>query len=94
MSSSHDEKAKKMQEQIDQLHAELALAKQQVQTKEFTLKVSPKGAVQINGLRRRFPVTLYAEEMEMILSKADDIKEFIASNGSALTRRLVNKIHV
>ena len=53
--------------------------------KEVELKVSQKGAVQINGIRR-FPITLYRQEMETILNMAEDIKEFIKSNDSHLTK--------
>jgi len=49
----------------------------------LSLKVSPKGAVQLDGLRR-FPITLYAAEWEVILDKADAIRKFIAANKDVL----------
>lgn len=48
------------------------------------LKVSTKGAVQINGIRR-FPITLYKQEIEKILGMKDDIEEFIRTNGDQLS---------
>lgn len=47
------------------------------------LKVSEKGAVSIYGLGR-FPVTLYREQMETLLGKADEIRQFIADNAARL----------
>lgn len=49
----------------------------------LSLKVSPKGAVQLNGLGR-FPVTLYGDQWLAVLSRADGIKKFIADNKSKL----------
>lgn len=50
---------------------------------ELHLKVSPKGAVQLDGLRR-FPVTLYADEWEAVLARKDKILAFIAANSKIL----------
>lgn len=54
--------------------------------KKLSLKVSAKGGVQLNGLRR-FPVTFYAGEWEVILGMADDIRKFIAANKSVLATK-------
>ncbi len=43
------------------------------------LKVSEKGGVSVYGLGR-FPVTLYREQWEKLLSMADEIREFIGQN--------------
>ena len=51
--------------------------------KQPELKVSQKGAVQINNIRR-FPITLYRQEMETILGMADTIRQFIKDNEGAL----------
>ena len=51
--------------------------------KQPELKVSQKGAVQINNIRR-FPITLYRQEMETILNMADTIRQFIKDNEGAL----------
>ena len=48
-----------------------------------SMKVSEKGAVSVYGLGR-FPVTLYQEQWEKLLSMAEEIKTFIAENKSKL----------
>lgn len=74
---------------MDQLKEELRKAQEENKNlkkntkKEMTLKVSDKGAVQINGIRR-FPITLYRSEMNIIFEKQEDIKEFIQTNKEAL----------
>lgn len=52
-------------------------------TGKLRLKVSAKGAIQLDGMRR-MPITLYKEEMEAILTRADAIRGFIAANDAAL----------
>ena len=47
------------------------------------LRVSTKGALSIYGIGR-FPVTLYRQQWEAILDRADVIREFIAQNGNLL----------
>tara|TARA_Y100000389_G_scaffold12064_1_gene10967 strand:+ start:16277 stop:16528 length:252 start_codon:yes stop_codon:yes gene_type:complete len=62
------------------------LAKEQAKNKrEMTLKVSEKGAVQINGIRR-FPITLYKSEMNKILDNAGTIMEFMRDNDEFLAK--------
>jgi hypothetical protein len=51
--------------------------------KALALKVSPKGCVQLDGLRR-YPVSLYADEWATVLDYADDIRAFIESHKSEL----------
>jgi predicted esterase len=53
---------------------------------KLQVKVSQKGAVQINGLRR-FPVTFYKGEWEAIFENADRIKQFIKDNESELVTK-------
>ena len=55
-------------------------------TGKLRLKVSPKGAIQVDGMRR-FPITLYRDEMEALLNRADAIKAFIAANASTLKNK-------
>lgn len=43
---------------------------------EVTWKISDKGAISVYGLGR-FPTTLYAQQWQKLLEKADDILEFI-----------------
>lgn len=58
--------------------------------KKLSLKVSTKGAVQLDGLRR-FPVTLYRDEWTQVLDMADDIRNFIKANASKLTEKSGNE---
>jgi hypothetical protein len=46
-------------------------------------KVSEKGAVSVYGLGR-FPVTLYLEQWETLLSHADELRQFIETNRAQL----------
>jgi hypothetical protein len=46
-------------------------------------KVSEKGAVSVYGLGR-FPVTLYLEQWEKLLSHADELRAFIEANKDTL----------
>lgn len=52
----------------------------------FTLKVGKKGGVCAYGLQR-FPVTLYANQWERLLGKADVIRAFIAENADSLASK-------
>ncbi|MEA3209051.1 MAG: hypothetical protein QOE70_2108 [Chthoniobacter sp.] len=72
--------------EIERLRAELAAANAKLAAKakpKISLKVSEKGAVSAYGLGR-FPVTLYREQWEAVLDKADDIRAFIAANAARL----------
>lgn len=71
-----------MSERIKELEAQLAQEKAK-NKREMTLKVSEKGAVQINGIRR-FPITLYKSEMNKILDNAGMIMEFMRENDEVL----------
>lgn len=55
-------------------------------TSNYTLKVSPKGAVSLYGVRK-LPVTFYKEEWEAILAQADKVREFIEENGDKLNAK-------
>jgi hypothetical protein len=46
-------------------------------------KVSEKGAVSVYGLGR-FPVTLYLEQWDKLLSHADELRAFIEANKGTL----------
>ena len=60
---------------------------QRVQNKKnIVVKVSPKGCVQINGIRR-FPVTFYKNEWEQIFGMKDEIELFIKDNDHLLARK-------
>jgi hypothetical protein len=54
--------------------------------RERRLKVSEKGGVSLYGIRR-FPITFYADEWDVLLGMADEIRQFIRENESDLKRR-------
>jgi hypothetical protein len=49
----------------------------------ISFKVSEKGGVSVYGLGR-FPVTLYLEQWEALLSRVGELREFIEANRSKL----------
>jgi hypothetical protein len=49
----------------------------------MSFKVSEKGAVSVYGLGR-FPVTIYVEQWDKILSNAAELRAFIEANKSKL----------
>jgi hypothetical protein len=49
----------------------------------ISFKVSEKGAISVYGLGR-FPVTLYVEQWDQILSNAAELRAFIDANQSKL----------
>lgn len=52
----------------------------------FSLKVSEKGGVSVYGMGR-FPVTLYVEQWETLLARADEIRAFIEANRGQLKKK-------
>ncbi len=71
-----------LQAELERLRAENAALKSRA-TKEISFKVSEKGGVSVYGLGR-FPVTLYKEQWEKLLEKADDIRAFITEHEAEL----------
>lgn len=71
--------------QIEALKAE-NLRLLEAQRRVFSLRVSEKGAVSVYGLGR-FPVTLYKEQWDTLLSHTNDIKTFMVENASKLKLR-------
>jgi hypothetical protein len=77
--------------EAEELRAELvrltaenqALKANQKQVKNG-LKVSEKGAVSMYGYGR-FPITVYAEALEDILSRRDEIRAWMAANKDKLS---------
>ena len=51
--------------------------------KNIVVKVSPKGCVKVNGIRK-FPITFYKNEWEILFSLRDRIENFIVENEDAL----------
>ena len=74
-----------MREELERLRAENEALKAKT-TRERTLKVSQKGGVSVYGIRR-FPVTFYADEWDILLGMSDEIRAFIRENEGALKRR-------
>jgi hypothetical protein len=71
--------------EIDRLRAENEKLKKPARG-QMSLKVSEKGALSVYGLGR-FPVTLYREQWEKLLSMSDQIREFIEENDGALKKK-------
>jgi hypothetical protein len=71
-----------VQEELARLRAENEALKQK-RNAAVSMKVSEKGAVSVYGLGR-FPVTLYQEQWQKLLSMAEEIKAFIAENRARL----------
>jgi hypothetical protein len=69
--------------ELERLKAENAALKQRG---PGSIKVSEKGAVSVYGLGR-FPVTLYKEQWEKLLSMAGEIKTFMAEHDSQLKKK-------
>ena len=53
---------------------------------QISIRVSEKGAVSVYGMGR-FPVTLYKEQWERLLTAADQIKTFIQENDHLLKKK-------
>jgi hypothetical protein len=71
--------------ELDDLRAELAAEKAK-NKKNIVIKVSPKGCVQINGIRR-FPLSFYKNEWEIIFGLKERIEEFIVEHDSELAAK-------
>jgi hypothetical protein len=73
----------------EEVRAELARLKAEnerlkgQQSRGMSLKVSEKGALSVYGLGR-FPVTLYKEQWQKLLTMADDIRAFLKENDERL----------
>jgi hypothetical protein len=71
----------------EELKARLSQLEKEVEVKkrsgDLIFKVGEKGGVSVYGLGR-FPVTLYYEQWNRLLSAADDIKKFLEENKSRL----------
>ncbi len=74
-----------MRAELERLRAENEGLKAR-KSQEMRLQVSQKGAVSLYGIRR-FPVTFYADEWDIILGMADDVRTFISQHESELKRK-------
>ena len=77
-----------LREELERLKAENEKLKTQTQaTRSLSLKVSEKGGVSVYGIRR-FPITFYADEWDILLGMSDQIQTFIRENESDLKKTL------
>jgi hypothetical protein len=60
------------------------------QGSSLSFKVSEKGGVSVYGLGR-FPVTLYQEQWDALLSHTAELREFIDANKSRLKTKDISK---
>jgi len=74
-----------LREEVERLRAENDALKTK-RSKETRLQVSQKGAVSLYGIRR-FPITFYADEWDIVLGMGDQIRDFIKENEGALKRK-------
>ncbi len=81
MAESNEE----MQAELERLRAENEGLKAR-KTQERRLQVSQKGAVSLYGIRR-FPITFYADEWDIILGMADEVRTFISQHDTELKRK-------
>ena len=83
---STEEKTMNLQE-MSREQLEALVQQQAVAAKKKTVvKVSQKGCVQINGIRR-FPVTFYKNEWKQIFAMKDEIEQFIVDNDHLLATK-------
>jgi hypothetical protein len=84
---STEDPEKDVREELERLRAEnQALRKSQEAPHGLSFRVSEKGAVSVYGLGR-FPVTLYQEQWDRLLSGIDDLRGFIESNRPRLKKK-------
>lgn len=69
-------------EELELLRKQKA-AREAADKRGISFKVSEKGAVSVYGLGR-FPVTLYQEQWQKLLTEADSIRAFIEENKERL----------
>ena len=74
-----------MKAEIERLRAENESLKKPARG-QLALKVSEKGALSVYGMGR-FPVTLYREQWEKLLTMSEQIRDFIAANDQALKKK-------
>ena len=72
--------------ELARLRAENEALKQAAKPGTVSFKVSEKGGVSVYGMGR-FPVTLYVEQWETLLGRADDLRAFIDANRGRLKKK-------
>ena len=71
--------------ELNEMKEQMKRIKEKKETKP-KLKVSEKGCVQINGIRR-FPFTFYVNEIQKIFDMKEEIEEFIENNKNDLATK-------
>ncbi len=71
--------------EVERLRAENEALKAK-KTRELRLKVSEKGGVSVYGIRR-FPITFYADEWDILLGMSKEIRKYIGEHEGELKRR-------
>ena len=74
-----------LKSEIERLRAENDALKKPSRGRVY-FKVSEKGGLSVYGMGR-FPVTLYREQWEKLLSMADEIRTFIRENDETLKKK-------
>ena len=75
-----------VQKELERLRNENASLKAGRQA-GLTFRVSEKGAVSVYGLGR-FPVTLYQEQWDKLLSASEDLRIFLDANREQLKKKV------
>jgi hypothetical protein len=75
-----------LEQELARLRAENEALKKGPRGGRVSMKVSDKGGVSVYGLGR-FPVTLYLEQWEALLSRADEIRAFLEENRDKLKKK-------
>jgi hypothetical protein len=83
--SAMSETNEEMQAELERLRAENEGLKAR-KSQETRLQVSQKGAVSLYGIRR-FPITFYADEWDIVLGMADEVRAFISQHETELKRK-------
>ncbi len=81
MAESNEE----MRAELERLRAENEGLKAR-KSQETRLQVSQKGAVSLYGIRR-FPITFYADEWDIVLGMEAEVRAFIAEHETELKRK-------
>lgn len=76
--------AKEAADRIRQLEEENARLRER-RAARFSVKVSQKGAIQLDLGQRRWPIVLYKTEMEILMAHKDEIEQFIRDNQHRLS---------
>ncbi len=76
-----------LRQELERLKAENESLKKTTKPGAFSLKVSEKGGLSVYGMGR-FPVTLYVEQWETLLGRADEIRAFIEANRDRLKKKV------